>query len=697
MPARTLQPAPEVSASGALVRVTRRYYAYDSESVPFSPGDMAPELVCLQYQELATLADPATRRLVTRAGGAVETLRRLLTDPDVVLVGHNVAFDMVVACRAGLTVEVFAAYREGRVLCTWAYERLGEIAGLTSRKNLSVDVAMKAHGIPVPDIMNATVPDGRLCPKKDGSGFRPCPLAVDFGQFLHETEIRSELHREYALTDLLVGKLFQRQFQRFARDVPLASLLLVSRTQFWLQLMSVWGLRTNSDLVAAFRADVETQLVELREVFTEPEGAECTCQADRPEDHTEDCALSGYFVRPNGSVMVKARLQPAIVRAYEGRPPLTPSSKKFPEGQPQRSGLALESSGDPALQAFAHYFELLKADSTDVPMLEKGYLHPRYGLADTGRTTCARPNVQNLPGAGLVRQCIQPAAGHAFLERDYSGVELCTFAALGVRLLGDSSMADQINSSGDPGFMHAVLGGHLLGITPAELLRRRKAGDELAENARTRAKNANFGFMGGMGARAYVGWVRKLSKGKIVLSLGEAEELKRAWQTAVPVGPKYLEWIAATELQDGTFEAEVPGLGFTRRGLWYTAAANTRFQGFAAAIMHEAGWRLAEACFLPWGELFPYGVHPALFVHDSFTLETPDDPDILTEVDRIFERILDEAAASVMSEVKTKSEGYAAYSLAKRVDGQKVGRLVDSRGRLLVWTLEEAARQKKEK
>jgi DNA polymerase-1 len=662
----------------------RRYYAYDSETIPFSAGDMAPQLVCIQFQELATLADPSTRRLVTRAGGALDVVRRLLLDPDVVFVGHNIAYDMAVLCREGLTVEVFAAYREGRVLCTWVFERLGEIAGLTTRKFLSVDVVMEAHGIPVPPVMNAKTPDGRLCPKKDGRGTEPCPLSVDFGQFLHETEIRSELHRDYALTDLLVGKVFQRQYTRFVRDVPLATVAMVSRTQFWLQLMSVWGLRTNSDLVAAFKADVETQLAELREVFTEPGDAVCAC-VPGPVDgvHDEGCPLAGYFIRPDGSAMVKHRLTPAIVRAYGGNPPLTKPSKKFPHGQPQRSALVLESSGDPRLAAFAHYSELVKAESGDVPMLERGWLHPRYGLADTGRTTCAKPNVQNLPGAGLVRQCIQPAAGFAFLERDYSGVELCTFAANGVRLFGDHSMADMINRSGDPSFMHAVTGGHLLGITPEELLRRRKAGDELAENARTRGKNAIFGFMGGMGYKTYPSYVRQLSRGKIDITVEESKALREAVFEAVPLLPRYLEWIGQTELYDGTFEAYVPGLNFKRRGLWYTAAANTPFQGFAAAIMHEAGWRLAEACFLPGGALF--GVHPALFVHDSFTLEVPENPDDLTEVDRIFERILQEAAEHVMPEVRTKSEGHAAYSLAKRVGGQKVGRVVDEKGRLHVW------------
>lgn len=664
-----------------------RYVAFDSETRSFAPGTMAPALVCIQYQPLLGDEPPA---LLTRKAGALERARQFLVDPDVTLVLHNAAFDMAVLAAEGLVEEVFAAYEADRVLCTWAYERLGEIAGLTTRKFLSLDVALEAHGVPVPEAMNAKTPDGRMCPKK-GGGEEPCPLAVDFAQFLDADDIPEGVHREYALTDTLVGKLFQRQYERFTQrgGIKLSALARVSRTMFWLQLMSVWGLTTERDLVAALRLDTETQLAELRKLFVQPADAVCTCDVgDATEEagHDESCPIAGYFLRPDGSCMVKNRLTPAIVRAYGGRPPLTPPSKKFPQGQPQRSALVLEASGDARLQAFAHHAELVKAESTDVPMLERGWLHPRYGLADTGRTTCGGPNLQNLPGDGLVRQCIQPAPGHAFLERDYSGVELCTFAAFGARYLNDWSMADQINESGDPGYMHAVLGGHLLGITPEELLQRRHDGDKLADNARTRAKNANFGFMGGMGFKKYVDYVRQLSKGQIVLTLEESRALREAWLAAVPLGARYLAWIASTERPDGTFEAYIPGLDIVRRGLWYTAAANTRFQGFAAAIMHEAGWRLARACYLPGGELYEYGVRLVLFVHDAFTLEVPDDPDTLTAVDAIFERILREAAEMVMPEVRTRSEGHAAYSLAKRVDGKKVGRVTDEKGRLIPWT-----------
>jgi hypothetical protein len=651
-----------------------RYLAVDSETWAFAPGDQAPPLVCVQWQWLDENKDDSTRRILTRKAGALAQIRAWLVDPECTLVLHNASYDAVVWCAEGLTDEVFAAYEAGRILCTWAYERLGEIAGFSTRKKLDLATCCKAHGLPPPTMKDEVEIPGRGLVK----------LARDFAQFFDQDDV-SEPHRTYALEDCLVGKLFQRQYRRFGADVKLSSLASFSRTSFWLRLSSVWGLRSNGDLVAAFKADVEAQLLDLRSRFTMPDDLAAYEKAGvrRFSAHVYGYALHraaelAAFLRPDGSCLVSAVLLPYVEAAYGGKPPRTPT------GLPQRSSQVLSESGDPSLEAFAHYGELVKAESSDIPMLEAGYLHPRYGFADTGRTTCSKPNVQNLPGGGPVRQCIVPAAGWCFLERDYSGIELCTFAAVAGREVGDWSMADTINQAGDPGFLHAVVGGHLLGISPEELLARRKAGDDLAENARTRAKNLSFGRIGGLGAKSYPGYLRQLSKGKIILTEEEAKHLFAVWEEAVPAGPKYLRWVGSTERADETYEAHIDGVDIIRRGLWYCAAANSRFQGLAAGIMHRAGWLLARACYVRGVNDVMFGVRLAAFVHDAFILEVP--VDRVHEVDIEFERILTQAAFEIMPEVKTKSEGHAAFSFAKKVNGQKVSRAIDANGRLVPWT-----------
>lgn len=595
----------------------RIIFPFDTETVPFSLEDQAPPLVCLQYQ------DARGPHVVTRKSGALDIGRMALEDDDLLLVGHNAAYDMAVFCREGFARQVVRAYEMGRVHDTYALERLGEIAAYSARKKLDLGTCCKAHGIPAPSLKDAG-------------------LQTDFAQFLDADEI-PEPHRTYALEDLAVGKLYERQRRRF-RDVQPHVIERMSRLLFWTRMMSNHGLRTSPDAVEALRKRAAEELAYLRPLAEE------------------------YgFVRPNGTRSMKT-IYAALETAYGDNCPRTPT------GRPQTNVLALAEAPDPRLQAFAHYGEWLKIESADVPMLQAGILHPKYGIADTGRTTCSKPNVQNLPGKGGIKECIRPPEGFAFLERDYSGIELCTFAQTCVWELGRHTMADYINTHKDPAALHAVLGARLLRCSTEEFLRRRAAGEPGIEDVRTRAKNAGFGFIGGLGYKRFVDYVRLLSKGKIILTLEESRQLKEAWAESNPDGPAYLQWVADSELHDGTFEALIPGSGILRRGMWYSAAANCRFSGLAAAIMNEAGWRLMK-----W-RLFGGGPAMALFCHDAFIVEAPIRE--VHETDVEFERILREAAADIMPDVITKTAGHAADRYTK--NAHRVVR----EGKLQVWTPE---------
>jgi DNA polymerase I-like protein with 3'-5' exonuclease and polymerase domains len=50
--------------------------------------------------------------------------------------------------------------------------------------------------------------------------------------------------------------------------------------------------------------------------------------------------------------------------------------------------------------------------------------------ADTGRMSCVRPNLQQVPRAGGFRACIAADPGHVLISADFSGVELRVAAAL---------------------------------------------------------------------------------------------------------------------------------------------------------------------------------------------------------------------------------------------------------------------------
>ena len=62
-------------------------------------------------------------------------------------------------------------------------------------------------------------------------------------------------------------------------------------------------------------------------------------------------------------------------------------------------------------------------------------------LVRTGRTSCADPNIQNLPRSGGFREAFVPASEHVYLIIDYSFIELRTLAAVCEARYGRSTLA----------------------------------------------------------------------------------------------------------------------------------------------------------------------------------------------------------------------------------------------------------------
>jgi len=64
---------------------------------------------------------------------------------------------------------------------------------------------------------------------------------------------------------------------------------------------------------------------------------------------------------------------------------------------------------------------------------------------DTGRMSCVRPNLQQLPREGSVRACITADPGYLLVSADFSGVELRVAAALS----GDADLQEMIAAGED--------------------------------------------------------------------------------------------------------------------------------------------------------------------------------------------------------------------------------------------------------
>jgi len=100
------------------------YVAFDTETYRIVPGRLAPLPVVLTYA-----TSNGSERAVTPAEGA-RLLRTWCEDPNTIIVGHNVAFDMGVMVGAfpDLVGPVFDAYAAGRVRDTSLREKLIRLA-----------------------------------------------------------------------------------------------------------------------------------------------------------------------------------------------------------------------------------------------------------------------------------------------------------------------------------------------------------------------------------------------------------------------------------------------------------------------------------------------------------------------------------------------------------------------------------------
>jgi DNA polymerase I-like protein with 3'-5' exonuclease and polymerase domains len=124
--------------------------------------------------------------------------------------------------------------------------------------------------------------------------------------------------------------------------------------------------------------------------------------------------------------------------------PRTKPSTRHPEGQPSVAAGVLEALRDLSGEAaelvravldYRHHETVLSTFLEPYRVLcEYGDARARptvYTLGtDTGRMSCVRPNLQQLPRQGGVRACINADPGHLLISADFSGVEIRVMAAL---------------------------------------------------------------------------------------------------------------------------------------------------------------------------------------------------------------------------------------------------------------------------
>lgn len=550
--------------------------ALDKETERFRAGVMAPELAC------TTWASGGKSGIVHHTQ-ARAVCGEWLADPDTRLVGHNVAYDMAVlgAAFPDLIPAIFDAYDADRITDTMLREKLLDIA------------QGRYRGHPRPD--------GSWVKKNydlAGVARRRCGIVLEkdewrlrFGELIPvPLSAWPEGATKYATDDAVATlAVYDRQGPTIAGEYHEA------RAAFALHLASCWGLRTNADSVEALKIATETALVAIKRRLV-------AAGLVRDDGTRDTKAAAAYMVE------VCAREGLAIRRTDKG-------------------GVCLDldacaATGDPVLADYADYTGYAKTLQADVVLLERATrfpVHPWYDLAESGRTTCSKPNIQNLRKLPGIRECFVPRAGKVFIQADLPQLELYTLAQCCYTWLGHSALGEMLKAGIDP---HTAFAAKIQRCSYQEGVYLKKTGDESFYKKRQAAKAFNFGKPGGLGNATLAELAASPAYG-VQITKKEAKAYSKEWLETFPEMREYFARVNAL-VAGGTATVTLPGTGFVRGGAPYCAACNTGFQGLGAACAKRGVYLVARAQYArPESPL--YGARTVAFVHDEIIAEADEE------------------------------------------------------------------------
>ena len=634
--------------------------AFDTETHLIQPGCLAPRLVCLSTY------DGETEDLMLRED-ALEWAHATLLDSGITLVGHNVSYDLAVLAAedSSLLALIFLAIEQGRIKDTQVREKLIFLA----QGRLTYDYVNKKQR---PSFSLATLVKNRfkvdLSATKDGEDVWRLRYHELDGVPLEQWPPAAAT---YAMDDAKwTYKVYQAQAQPFQCEGRLyagpdgvTNEDEQMRAAWGLHLISLWGIRTDAEQVARLEKELQPKVKKLNESL-------------KAAGLTKVKKVKGEMKTSKNMAAIQERVKRAYGKQQK-RPPLTET------GRISTSRETLKDSGDPLLMEYGSSTNAEKLLTTYVPGLKAGTevpLNPSYDLLkESGRTSSYRPNIQNVPRAGGVRECFVPREGTVFVACDYSTLELCALAQVCIDLFGWSEMGAAINGGMD---LHLAVAASILSISYDKAKMNMADGCSKTKEQRQLSKALNFGFPGGMGAAAFSSFAKSYG---VTISEERATELKFQWMGAWPEMQEYFRHISGLSMMGNDFTIEQLRSGRLRGGTNYCAGCNTLFQGLAADGAKNAIWEVAKECYVDEDSPL-YGCRPVAFIHDELLVEVPEGIEERTAAaDRLAE-VMVAAMKVYIPDVKINAEPAAMTRWLKGAEEVR-----DEQGRLLCWEPEPAA------
>ena len=495
----------------------------------------------------------------------------------------------------------------------------------------------------------------------------------------------------YAMNDAeYTAKVFMRQVEQVGVDAVFASTLVDLRRQcmeaFALHLMSAWGFRTDTTAIDLLEHDLHQHVdgaVQdlLRKGLYQQKGKRVLKPPSRNMDVIRRLFAESFAARGElpgytaGGTKPKAdgSLAPALVKTDEE---------------------TLRAAMHPDLEVLADIGADQKLLNTYAPVLRMGTqwpINPRYNvLVDTGRTSSSKPNIQNQPRRGGVRECFVPQLGYVYVACDYHTAELRSLAQSCLDRFHFSEMSEAFKQTPEYPHgkdLHLVLAANILGMPYEEAEKHKKSRE--VKDARQLAKAGNFGFPGGLGYNKFKEFAWKAYG--LRLDDEASKKLKARWLQAYPEMRQHFAEAAGLTANGARFTHKQLRSGRMRGGVGYCDGLNSSFQGLTADGAKLACWAVVKESWTgwTWDERIPEdakgygpsplrGFRPNGFIHDEIIGESPTDK-FRQHAQRLSE-VMVEAMRWFLPDVPVLADAHAMYRWFK--DAEPV---YDEKGQLVPW------------
>lgn len=575
-----------------------RSIGWDVESYLIGPGVPAPKLVCLSWDD-----GDGSPQVVLREE-AIKLFNGWIRDPDVELIAHHAPFDLSVMAAEdpSLVPWIFRGIDEGRIRCTKVREML--LQNAIGELKFEFDEDLQEYKRTIFTLQHLVWRYLKVFIKKGEDTWRLRYSELDgvpIAQWPQEAIDYSISDSTHALGIYLHQDLFRKEKIPFRDAIP--GEVETTQAAWALALMRLWGVRTDGEMVAKLKVEL-------------------TSEYNAAIVHAQSTGM----VRGNGTRDM-SKIKAAVTKFFTERGvavPLSDSGKNISTSRETLRGGTMGLTPSPDLLSVSEVVRIQKLLKTYVPVLERGAhwpINPEWNyLVESFRTSCAKPNLQNPPRAGGVRECFIPRPGHVFAFADYSTLEMRTLAQVCIDLFKYSMIADAIREGRD---LHVELAAFMLGIGYDSANARYLAGDKEMETARQFCKIGNYGFGGGMGAKAFVDYARSYG---IHITLKMAGDLHKAFRERWREMAEYFNYCGALCGAAGEAESLIyQRTGLVRGKVGYTATCNHHFQHLAAVGAKSALYQVARECYLIGYGSPLYGCRPVIFAHDEIIMEIPED------------------------------------------------------------------------